>query len=172
MPRADVALSSLRLQWDNWPSASWAAAGTLEPETLLSFCKSVQERLCRSAALTFQPHPPTQPSPAFRFLRATLLCDLGVSSRQSGRVVFSLLRRLPLTSLGAIRAVLRDGLHFPAVQDLRRERQGREDRALRSPDVHLLSHRLAGTTRRWWADEGIFIFHLNFFCSAAPRYAI
>lgn len=53
----------------------------------------------------------------------------------------------PLTSsppAGAVRALLRDGLHIPALQDLCRERQGREDRALQAPDVHFLSDCVAG----------------------------
>lgn len=46
---------------------------------------------------------------------------------------------------GAVRALLRDGLNLPAVQDLRRERQGRTHRAMWSPVVYALSHRLAGS---------------------------
>ena len=46
---------------------------------------------------------------------------------------------------GTIWTLLWDGLHLPAVQDLRGEWQGREDRALWTPHVHLLPHRLAGT---------------------------
>ena len=46
----------------------------------------------------------------------------------------------------AVRALLRDGQHFPAVQDLRGARQGRENRALRTLALHALSHRLAGSS--------------------------
>lgn len=51
---------------------------------------------------------------------------------------------LILPPAGAVRAVLWDGLHVPALQDLRRERQRREDWALQAPDVHILSDSLAG----------------------------
>ena len=60
--------------------------------------------------------------------------------------------RLPQTGLhlcGAgdtrtVRALLRDGLHLPAVQDLCGEQQGHPDRAVQPPAVHALPHRLAG----------------------------
>ena len=45
---------------------------------------------------------------------------------------------------GAVRVVLRDGLHIPAVQDLRRERQGRAAWAVRAPVVYSMSHSMAG----------------------------
>lgn len=61
------------------------------------------------------------------------------------RPVNSSLSHLSLPPPGAIWALLWDGLHVPAVQDLRWERQGCEDRALRPSDVHFLSHGLAGT---------------------------
>lgn len=49
---------------------------------------------------------------------------------------------------GAVRAVLRDGLNIPALQDLRRERQRHQNRALRTSTVHSLPHPLAGQTLR------------------------
>jgi hypothetical protein len=48
---------------------------------------------------------------------------------------------------GAIRVVLRDGQHIPAVQDLRRKRQGRQDRAVRALALHAVSDGLAD--REW-----------------------
>jgi hypothetical protein len=45
---------------------------------------------------------------------------------------------------GAVRVVLRDGFHLPAVQDMRRERQRRQNRAMRAPPLHTLSKLLAG----------------------------
>lgn len=60
--------------------------------------------------------------------------------------VLNLLLFLP--PVGAVRAVLRDGLHVPALQDLRRKRQRCEDRALQAPDVHLVSDGLAGEAAR------------------------
>lgn len=59
-----------------------------------------------------------------------------------------LLLLLFLPPVGAVRAVLRDGLHVPALQDLRRKRQRCEDRALQAPDVHLVSDGLAGEAAR------------------------
>ena len=61
---------------------------------------------------------------------------------------------VPLTSLvisagdsGAVRAVLRHGQHVPAVQNLRRERQGYQDRAVRTPALHTLPPVVAGELR-------------------------
>lgn len=47
---------------------------------------------------------------------------------------------------GAVWAVLWDGLHIPALQDLCWEWQGCEDWTLQAPDVYVLSDSLAGET--------------------------